>query len=112
MGMSEACELTTLMDEWMRDPEFVAAYEKEKARLDSATRVSCHFGHCFHDVDTTGHILGGMGPVMCPCDHLPGWKAPRPAGQARPAAPVKARGRHGSRVARSRLRHRLPDYSA
>ena len=51
-----------------------------------------------------GEITGGMGDPLCGCDNLPGWKSPYPAGTPKPQAPVKARGRHGSRVQRSARR--------
>lgn len=67
----------------------------------------CAWGYCTVETSsTTGKVIGGMGPVECPCDHLPGWKSQYAAGQPKPAVPVKARGRHGSRVQRSRRRHR------
>lgn len=101
-------DFAALMAEEMKDPAFARHYNEAKARLDRAEPVLCAWRNCVHDVDPEdGKIIGGMGPIACPCDHLPGWKSDRVEGQARPAAPVKARGRHGSRVQRSRKRHTL-----
>lgn len=51
-----------------------------------------------------GKITGGVGDPLCGCDNLPGWNSDHPAGTPMPQAPVKARGRHGSRVQRSTAR--------
>lgn len=69
-------------------------------------RTTCNYGNCFVEacaLDDT--ILASFGPVECPCDHFPGWKAYRLAEMSRPHPPIKAVGRHGSRVQRSRRRH-------
>ncbi|KQP62999.1 hypothetical protein [Nocardioides sp. Leaf285] len=72
----------------------------------------CAFGHCTNLVDpASGRIHSGFGPMACPCDHVPGWRSPYPAGQAKPHVPVKATGRHGSRRQRAARRtHRASDY--
>lgn len=91
----------------MNDPGFQSALEEVRAELDAATQVPCAWGYCVNDVSaTTGKLLGGFGAVCCPCDMLPGWRSSYPEGLPKPAAPVKARGRHGSKVQRSAARRR------
>lgn len=105
-------ELDSHIAESMKDPAFARAYRKAEARAKREIQVSCAWGNCTHMVDPLdGKIVSGIGPMLCPCDHLPGWSSPRVQGQAKPAVPVKVGGRHGSRVQRSRRRHALPDYS-
>ena len=90
---------------------FPPDWRERMDRAHAAPAVRCAWGWCGHDVDpVTNRIEGGCGPVVCPCDHLPGWRSPYVAGQAKPSAPAKPIGRHGSRVRRSRRRHRLPDH--
>ena len=85
------------------------AYQEAKARLDRAVPVDCGWGHCVNEVDPVdGKVIGGIGSPFCPCDRLPGWHCAYPAGQPRPAAPIKVAGRNGSRIQRSRRRHALP----
>lgn len=76
----------------------------------SSEYVTCHYGWCTHVLDERGRIDYGFGPVACPCDHVPGWKSRYPEGQSRPAVPARAKGRHGSRVQRSKRRHKTPSY--
>lgn len=88
-----------------------AEYEALEAALDRALPVLCAWGNCTHLVDpTTNRIVSGAGPMACPHDHLPGWRSKYPEGQSKPRVPVKAIGRHGSRVHRSERRFRLPSY--
>lgn len=51
-----------------------------------------------------GQVIGGVGEILCGCDNLPGWNSLYPSGMPKPQAPVKARGRHGSRIQRSTAR--------
>lgn len=105
----ESDEFGAFLAEQMKDPTFARHYRQASARAARAVQVPCAWGNCRHDVDpVNGTILGSVGPVGCPCDNLPGWRSARVAGQARPAVPAKPRGRHGSRIQRSRLRHTLP----
>lgn len=84
------------------------------AEADPFARVPCHWGHCTHLVDpATNRIHSGFGPLACPCDHSEGWRSAYVEGQARPHAPVKGRGRHGSRRQRALNRQRaMPKYDA
>ena len=93
------------------DPRMAAALERARTRADRAIVMACAWGWCSNEFDPVdGVILGGFGPVACPCENLPGWRSERPAGRAKPQVPVKATGRHGSRVQRSMKRHALPDW--
>lgn len=88
-----------------------AASAAWEAALERAVPVLCLWGNCTHEVDpVTNRIVAGAGPVACPHDHLPGWRSRYLAGQSKPRVPVKATGRHGSRVQRSARRFRLPSY--
>lgn len=92
-------------------PLYRAALERARARYERSMSVPCAWGWCSNDVDPLdGTVISGMGPVECPCENLPGWRSERMAGRAKPQMPVKARGRHGSRVQRSTKRHVLPNY--
>lgn len=92
-------------------PLYLAALERARARYARAVSVPCPWGWCSNDVDPLdGTVIGGFGPVECPCENLPGWRSERMAGRAKPQVPAKGRGRHGSRVQRSTARHALPDY--
>lgn len=71
------------------------------------TETVCPWGWCVIYLDPAGRIASGTGPMLCPCDHSPGWSANRVEQMGKPRVPVKARGRHGSRVQRSARRHRL-----
>ncbi|KQO98386.1 hypothetical protein [Leifsonia sp. Leaf264] len=88
-----------------RMPE--VTHEQRMAQLradrDRATRILCAWGNCTDEV-LDGKVTGGWGQIACPCDHVPGWSAVHPAGRAKPSMPVKAVGRHGSRVQRARRR--------
>lgn len=97
---------------WMRDtPQMRALIEQERIRYERSVPVPCAWGWCTNDVDPVdGTVLSGFGPVECPCENLPGWRASRVAGRAKPQVPVKVRGRHGSRVQRSSSRHMLAEY--
>jgi hypothetical protein len=77
---------------------------EEEAR---SIRIRCAWGNCVNYYDPkTNRITWGFGAVGCPCDNLPGWKGRHPEMLAKPAWPTKAVGRNGSRVQRSRRRHR------
>lgn len=101
----------TLSDLLNSTPQGRAALERARARAERAIDMPCPWGWCINEYDPVDRvILGGFGPMACPCENLPGWRCEQPAGRAKPQAPVKARGRHGSRVQRSTVRHALPDY--
>jgi len=71
----------------------------------------CSYGNCTVEVSRlTGKILGSYGPVSCPCDLTPGWKAERLEQMGKPHVPAKAAGRHKGRIERSRRRHQLPEW--
>lgn len=95
-----------------RDPLFAAELAEQAAREMRLVPVTCAWGWCTEGMDPIdGRLYGGGGPTACPHDHLPGWKSPYPQGRPRPATPAKARGRHGSRVHRSKRRHQAPSYA-
>lgn len=80
-----------------------------EARRRSARLVerSCSWGACTISVDPVDNtVVGSWGPVLCPCEHLPGWAARHPEGRPKVGWSGKAKGRHGSRVARSKARRR------
>lgn len=100
-------ELTAEIAEWADDPLFVKAYLEAEERYARAVHVTCYWGCCIVDFDPVERrIFGGFGPSGCPCDRLPGWNARHPEQKPKPGAAVKARGRHGSRVQRSKHRRR------
>lgn len=100
-------ELAEEIAAWMDDPVYAKAYREAEERLARSIPVPCYWRHCVDDFDPVERrIIGGFGAAGCPCDNLPGWNARHPEQKPKPAAAVKARGRHGSRVQRSRRRHR------
>ena len=90
-----------------QSPEFAKAYREAGERYERAVRVPCPFGRCFCEIDPLdGRIFGGVGDSLCGCDNLPGWRSSRYEGLPKPGWTGKARGRHGSRVQRSKHRRR------
>lgn len=91
---------------WPDTPEFHAAVAEARARLDRAVQVECAFGNCVMDVDPVdGRVFGGMGPIGCGCESLPGWKSPYVDGKPMLGWAAKPVGRHGGRIAASRRKH-------
>lgn len=84
---------------WRDHPEEMQA---ARDRYASLVRSVCAFGNCTVLVDSSGRNAGGAGPVGCACEKR--WTQ-WPDQTYKPAFPAKVRGRHGSRVARSRRRH-------
>lgn len=81
---------------------------------DTNLRVLCPYGRCSVDVcaDCT-RIMGGMGPLGCPCDLTRGWNRKYVASMGKPHPPVKAKGRHYDRIRRRereliKMRRRYP----
>ena len=74
--------------------------------------VTCPFGNCVVEVEAgTGLVHAAYGPVGCACDYLPGWRSKHYEGLPKPGWDVKAVGRHGGRIARSkRLRREYAAY--
>lgn len=64
----------------------------------------CNWGPCLVEQNPDGTDSIWMGPVGCPCDNLPSWRKHHLEQMHKPSLPVKARGRHGSRVQRSKHR--------
>jgi hypothetical protein len=88
------------------DPVARWARARAKAQYARATRVRCGFGHCTVLWDPVAREdLGGFGPVGCPCESLPGAGKRFLDQRPKPRMAVKAVGRNGSRVQRSRRRH-------
>ncbi|KQO98392.1 hypothetical protein [Leifsonia sp. Leaf264] len=81
-----------------------AAKEQARARRRNGSHVTCAWGSCTVSLDEQGKVTGGFGQPGCPCDNTPGWNSEWPAGMGKPSMPVKAVGRHGSRVQRARRR--------
>lgn len=107
----DAAVVATLIDLFGRTPEGEAALAHARARAERAVHVRCAWGWCLVEVDPLdGTSESFFGPVDCPCEHLPGWRAARMEQRPKPQVPVKRRGRHGSRVQRSTHRHALPNY--
>ena len=72
--------------------------------------VRCHYKNCSIQICLDcGKIGGGIGPVGCPCDNTPGWRSEYFEGTGRPRVPALTRGRHGGKVARSIVRHKLAE---
>lgn len=73
--------------------------------FDWSIGVRCPWGNCTIDLcGQCGAQAGGVGPMGCLCDLTKGWRAKRVDNMGKPSVPVKAKGRHGSRVQRSRHR--------
>lgn len=91
----------------LTDPVMLQALADARARRDRAVTYTCAWGTCVAEFDPVERrITGGYGQAFCGCECLPGWRARHPEGRPKPSVPVKARGRHGSRVQRSRARRR------
>ena len=86
-----------------------ARVARARREMDGAVEVPCAWGYCVHWV-YNGRIVGGAGPVLCPCDHLPGWRSNRVQGQAKPRVRAKAAGPRRDRIERSIRRHELPSW--
>lgn len=94
-------------EEIAKSPAFAKAYREAGEQMERAVRRRCPFGHCVCDIDPLdGKIFGGIGDPFCGCDNLPGWRSSHYEGLPKPGWSGKARGRHGSRVQRSRRRRR------
>lgn len=71
--------------------------------------TTCHYGHCRVQLCPRDLlVVSVVGPYDCPCNWTPGRLAPHLDQQSRPHPPIKAVGRHGSRVQRAQHRHRPP----
>lgn len=80
---------------------------KMKAEHEREVAYRCAWGCCVNFYDPVKHqTTWGYGAIGCPCDNLPGWKAKHPLMLPKPAWPTKVVGRNGSRVQRTRRRHR------
>lgn len=86
-------------------PEIRRIIKEEQTIMDRSIDVTCAWGTCNHIYDPVAkHLVGGWGDVFCGCENLPGWRARHPEGLPKPSVPIKAKGRHGSRIQRSRRR--------
>lgn len=70
--------------------------------------VVCPWGYCSIYLTERGRVDWSVGPMTCPCDHHPGWSAKYVPAMGKPRVLAKARGRHGSRVQRSKKRQTRP----
>jgi len=87
-------------------PELARAYSEARARYERAVARLCPFGNCEVLVDPIDRtVQGGMGPVGCGCDNLPGWRSRYYDGLPKPGWQAKPVGRHGGRIAASRRKH-------
>jgi hypothetical protein len=89
-------------------PEFLAALVEVDAVLARCVTLRCPWpSRCriVYDPVTRRQFMS-FGAVGCPCDSLPGRRNSHPEQMSKPAWAHKVRGRHGSRAARSRFRHR------
>jgi hypothetical protein len=75
--------------------------------FDGGQQLICPWGNCTHSAcPDCGRLTGnGVGLAGCPCDTLPGWDARFYASLPKPHPPMKAKGRHGGRVAASARKH-------
>ena len=91
----------------LTDPLIIQALADARARRDRLIEIRCAWGTCVELYDPVERVsTGGWGRSLCGCDNLPGWRSRHPEGKPKPAAAVKVRGRHGSRIQRSRARRR------
>lgn len=99
--------MTLMEDTLAATPAGAAALEQARAQAARAVERPCSWRRCVVLVDPVDNtVIGGWGDALCPCDHLPGWNARHPEGMAKVGWSGKARGRHGSRIARSKARRR------
>lgn len=105
LGFNAAQVVQMSPDDPVEMLEFVSQIAKREMLADVRPTVdyTCGWGTCSIWTEG-GKVAGGVGDPLCGCDNLPGWNSPYPAGTPKPQAPVKARGRHGSRVQRSTAR--------
>lgn len=92
---------TALMD---ASPEF-KRYNYERHVMD---RVLCNWGNCTDLVDAKGRIVGGFGPIWCPCDLTKDWHKEYHAQRSRPRPAVLPKGRRNrkkTRRSKSYLKH-------
>lgn len=87
------------------EPDYKADPDTYGERLrefwDKAEQQVCAYGNCSQSVCfACRKITTGVGPMGCPCDLTRGWNRSRVEQMGKPAAPVKAKGRHGDRIRR------------
>lgn len=87
--------LEAMTDEERREFEI----EREKIKL--AVQTPCSFGCCMDLITPDRQIIGGWGPIGCPCGSGSGGKSSHPEQRARPRVSVLPRGRNGGRIQRS-----------
>ena len=94
-----------LLAETVGDQRAAELLEEARQRFDRAVAVPCPFGNCTLHLDPVdGTVHSSFGPVGCGCDILPGGSSPYYDQRPKRGWAGKARGRHGSRVQRSRAR--------
>jgi hypothetical protein len=97
--------LHALLEMDLNDPITRWAKERAMRRFARALHVRCAFGNCVELIDpVSGQYLSGSGPAACACQGLPRSFARHPAQRPKKRMDVKAVGRNGSRVLRSRRR--------
>lgn len=87
-------------------PTYAAVLARVREQYARAVARPCPFGNCAVDIDPLDNtIISGVGPALCGCDNLPGWRATRWDGLPKPGWSAKPVGRHGGRIAASRRKH-------
>lgn len=90
-----------LTEIWDNDPQLMKFFQEAQEELEAATYRLCPWRNCEVAISsTTGKIISTIGPVGCGCDSM----APYWDGLPKPGFNIKARGKHGGRIARSRRR--------
>lgn len=106
--------LTKEEDAWLdqffadlaEDKEFMDLLRVERDRLDRSFQRLCSWGTCEYSIDPVDNkIVSSIGIVGCACDGLPGWRSQYYDGLPKRGWNIKARGRHGGRIAQSRRKH-------
>lgn len=82
-----------------------AVSRKKRMRIE-LYEVPCNYGNCVTFAYFDGYSISSFGPVGCPCDNTPGWNRAYLESRGKPHMPMKAKGRHGSRIERGRRRHK------
>lgn len=99
-------ELAEMLDIDKTTPEFREAYAQAQARSERQVDRRCPFGNCWTWIDPLDRtVVGGVGPVGCGCDSLPGWRSKYYEGLPKPGWAAKPVGRHGGKIAASRRKH-------
>jgi len=90
----------------MDQGQWEAYMEASRDFHDQQDFVVCSWGWCVTEVCTICHkVTGGYGIAACPHDLMHGWRSPYVEGMPKVHPPIKAKGRHRTRITRSKEVH-------